>query len=399
MKFIVTENQYSLLKSITEGYDHPELYSDYEFDEISVSTFKNKFGGTSTNIFFSGSRNLSDETFKYKECDEEGICTPFIHLTDGTNKFVFPQWDESGNDIVKKSKNNDLYVTKANFEKYVKDYNLESPKSKDGGYKLSDVVSEIKQRYRFKNLMNGVLADIYRGKKNEDNDPMYGKGKTENCETNLGVINYRGVKYGFNNALISNWSILNYFNTNSKVISYLLKLYLKESGTGLDEFKDNFVRAENGFLKWLDKNKEVLFSPSSIHLDELEKLNLSTLNSGIVREQQAVKIIMDIHGVEEGSITEYCPGSIEDTVNGRDIKVSTGTETYYYQVKPLNGEMSLENGKYVIYTHSMKKYPNTVDRFIFLNERGKFYIFDNKNYEIMSGGGVVKFSNPPIKES
>jgi len=327
MKFIINENQYSLIKNLTEGYDAPELYSDYEFDELSVSTFKNRFGGTSTNIFFTGSRNLSNETFKYRECDEDGICIPFVHLTDGTNKFVFPQWDASKNPIIKKSKNNDLYVTRANFEKYVKNFSLDDNESKDTNYKLSDVTSLIKNRYNFKNEMNRVLSQVYRGLRNDEGKPMFGRGQDENCETNDGVINYRGVKYGYNNALISNWSILNYFNTNSYVIQFLLKLYFKETGKSLTDFKNNFAQTESGFLSWIRENKEKLFSPSSIYLDDMEQLNLKTLTSGIAREQQAVEIVMGIHGVEEGSITEYCPGSIEDTKNGRDIKVSVGTET------------------------------------------------------------------------
>lgn len=398
MKFILTEDQERLYNLLKEGADHPQLFSDYEFDELSVSTFKNNRGGTSTNIFFSGSRNTSNDVFKYRECDDDGDCIPFIHLTDGTNKFILPQWDSDGNDIVRQSKNNDLYVSKTNFQKYVKDYDLDSPETEDKDYKLSDVVFGIKERYRFKNLMGNVLADVYRGLTDDEGNKMFGKGENENCQTNVGVVNYRGVKYGYNNSLISNWSILNYFNTNSKVIGYLLKLYLKESGVKLSDFKTNFVRAENGFLKWVDSNKEELFSPSSVHLDELERLNLTTLNSGIIREQMAVKIVMSIHGVEEGSITEYCPGSIEDTVNGRDIKVSVGTETYYYQVKPLSGPLREQDGKYLIYTNSMKKYPNTVDRIIFVNDKGEYYVFENNDYSVEQKGSLVKFSNAPIEQ-
>jgi hypothetical protein len=399
MKFIVNENQYSLIKNLIEGYDHPELYSDYEFDELSVSTFNNNLGGTSTNVFFNGSRNVSDEIFKYTECNKDGTCTPFIHLIGGTTEFVFPQWDASGKDIIKKSNHGDLYVTRANFEKYVKNYRLDYNESKDNNYKLSDVVSEIKKRYRFKNLMNKILAEVYKGLTNDKNKKMYGKGEDENCKTNDGVINYRGVKYGYNKALISNWSILNYFNTNSKVINYLLKLYLKESDVKLGDFKTNFVSSESAFLNWVNKNKEELFSPSSVHLDTLERLNLTTLTLGVIREQEAVKVIMKIHGVGEGSITEYCPGSREDTINGRDIKVTVGSETIYYQVKPLSGPLKQDKSEYVIYTNSMKKYPNTVDRIIFLNEKGEYYVFENKNYSVTREGGVVKFLNPPKEQS
>ena len=47
----------------------------------------------------------------------------------------------------------------------------------------------------------------------------------------------------------------------------------------------------------------------------------------------------------------------------------------------------------------MKKYPNTVDRIIFLNEKGEYYVFENKNYSVAPGGSVVKFLNPPKEQS
>ena len=298
------------------------------------------------------------------------------------------------NDIVKKAVTGDLYMTLNNFKKFYPNYSFDS-----SDVKLSDVVSTIKKRYNFARNIVRILKDIYSKERNEQGKPMYGIGEDENCITNNGVINYRGVKYGLNNALISNWSILNYFNTNSLVITYLLKLYFDSKGKSLKDFNENFNVAEKNFLNWVETNKESLFSPSSSHLDKLEELNLSTLKRGIAREQDAVKIAMKLHRVEEGSITEYCPGSVEDTVNGRDFKVSVGTETYYYQSKPLNGELKEQNGKYIIYTHSMKPYGNTVDRLIFLNEKGKYYIFANKDYVVDKGGGMVVFSNPPIAKS
>ena len=60
--------------------------------------------------------------------------------------------------------------------------------------------------------------------------------------------------------------------------------------------------------------------------------------------------------------------------------------------------MKIENGKYVIYTHSMKRYPDTVNRFMFVDDNKRYYIFDNSNYEVLNRGGKVVFDNPPIKE-
>jgi hypothetical protein len=389
MKILITETQLSLIKSkVNEQTDDGTIYSDYEFDNMSIPK-------DSSNIFFSGTRRTSDDAFKYRVCDDNEDCFNYIHITDGVNDFKFPQWDKNRKPIVKLSSRNDLYISVKDFKKFYPDFSFDKK-----SLSLSDIAGEIKKRYKFLSLMNTILPEVYVGLKTEDGKPMFGKGQDNNCETNVGVINYRGVKYGYNNALISNWSILNYFNTNSLVIQFLLKLYFKETGASLNDFANDFGRGESGFLRWVRDNKETLFSPSSMYLDEMEKLNLSTLKRGIAREQQAVKIAMEIHRVGEGSITEYCPGSIEDTKNGRDFKVSLDTETfYYYQSKPLNGEMVEENGKYVIYTHSMKQYGNTVNRLIFLNEKGKYYIFENKDYEVLSYGGVVKFSNPPLYQS
>ena len=395
MKILITETQLSLIKSkVNEQTDDGTIYSDYEFDNMSIPK-------DSSNIFFSGTRRTSDDAFKYRVCDDNEDCFNYIHITDGVNDFKFPQWDKNRKPIVKLSSRNDLYISIKDFKKFYPDFSFDKK-----SLSLSDIAGEIKKRYKFLSLMNTILPEVYVGLKTEDGKPMFGKGQDNNCETNVGVINYRGVKYGYNNALISNWSILNYFNTNSLVIQFLLKLYFKETGASLNDFANDFGRGESGFLRWVRDNKETLFSPSSMYLDEMEKLNLSTLKRGIAREQQAVKIAMEIHRVGEGSITEYCPGSIEDTKNGRDFKVSLDTETfYYYQSKPLNGEMVEEKDeknkkvKYVIYTHSMKQYGNTVNRLIFLNEKGKYYIFENKNYEVLSYGGVVKFSNPPLYQS
>jgi hypothetical protein len=395
MKILITETQLSLIKSkVNEQTDDGTIYSDYEFDNMSIPK-------DSSNIFFSGTRRTSDDAFKYRVCDDNEDCFNYIHITDGVNDFKFPQWDKNRKPIVKLSSRNDLYISVKDFKKFYPDFSFDKK-----SLSLSDIAGEIKKRYKFLSLMNTILPEVYVGLKTEDGKPMFGKGQDNNCETNVGVINYRGVKYGYNNALISNWSILNYFNTNSLVIQFLLKLYFKETGASLNDFANDFGRGESGFLRWVRDNKETLFSPSSMYLDEMEKLNLSTLKRGIAREQQAVKIAMEIHRVGEGSITEYCPGSIEDTKNGRDFKVSLDTETfYYYQSKPLNGEMVEEKDeknkkvKYVIYTHSMKQYGNTVNRLIFLNEKGKYYIFENKNYEVLSYGGVVKFSNPPLYQS
>ena len=46
----------------------------------------------------------------------------------------------------------------------------------------------------------------------------------------------------------------------------------------------------------------------------------------------------------------------------------------------------------------MKKYnPSYVDRIMFINEDGsKYVIFENKDYEVVSKGGLTLFKNDPL---
>jgi hypothetical protein len=207
------------------------------------------------------------------------------------------------------------------------------------------------------------------------------------------------VKYGADFSLVSDWSILNYFDTNSEIISKLLEIYSTKTKTSLEGKKDNFEDFKVMFLNWLVVNGEEILGPQSIYLDDLEELNWSTLKRGITNEQNAINVLKQIHNIEEGGLTEYCPGSIQDTRYGRDLKVNS--ENLYYQIKPLNGNVkdsTVEGFKYAVPTNSMKKYnPNYVDRLMFINDNGsKYVIFENKDYEVTSKGGLVLFKNEPL---
>jgi hypothetical protein len=58
----------------------------------------------------------------------------------------------------------------------------------------------------------------------------------------------------------------------------------------------------------------------------------------------------------------------------------------------------IEGFNYAVPTNSMKKYnPNYVDRLMFINDNGsKYVIFENKDYEVVSKGGLVLFKNEPL---
>lgn len=266
---------------------------------------------------------------------------------------------------------------------------------------LSYLLKFDKTDKNYQKVIRQILRQIYSKITNENGEPMYGESvKDENCKTNRGVIHYRGVKYGENLSLVSDWSILNYFDTNSEVISKLLEIYSNKTKTSLEGKKDNFEDFKIKFLNWLINNGEEILGPNSIYLDDLEELNWSTLKRGITNEQNAINVLKQIHNITgEGGLTEYCPGSIQDTRYGRDLKVND--ENLYYQIKPLNGNVkssTIDDFKYAVPTNSMKKYnPNFVDRLLFISDDGsKYVIFENKDYEVVNKGGLVLFKNEPI---
>lgn len=384
MKELISKILKEHLNVIKEGI-HAEIYDKYSFDEFDITDFKGmRF------VFLNGTKQLTNEKNRNLECDEHGNCIPMITLVKDGQEFEVPQWDKNGNDVLKLSKNKSIYMSFTNFKKY---FPQEQGESK--GMTMTDIVSRIKSERKFLSVVNIILDRIYSKLKTEDGEPMYGESvKDDKCKTNRGVINFKGLKYGVNNSLVSNWSILNYFNTNSKVIGYLLKIYMKENGVTLQDFTNNFSKETKGFLDWLQINQNEYFGPESTHLDEMERLNLTTLTSGIEREQLAVRLLLKIHNIGEEGITEYCPGSIEDTRYGRDLKINN--EDLYYQIKPLNGVMRETEKGYEIPTHSMKKYGNTVDRLMFISQKGNYYIFSNSDYEVSKNGDFITFKNPPI---
>jgi hypothetical protein len=268
---------------------------------------------------------------------------------------------------------------------------------------LSYMLKTDKTPNNYQKVIKNIFREIYSNKIAENGESMYGESvQDENCRTNRGVINYRGIKYGENLSLVSNWSILNYFDTNVEVISKLLEIFSNQTNTSLEKQNLNFEEFKTKFLGWLSSNGEEILGPDSVYLDDLEKLNLSTIKTGIINEQNGIKILRKIHNIEEGGITEYCPGSIQDTRFGRDLKVNE--EDLYYQIKPFAGTLQpskIEEFKYLVPTRSMKKYnPKYVDRLLFVNDKGnKYVIFENKDYEVSSKGDYVLFKNDPLYEA
>jgi hypothetical protein len=363
------------------------FYSEYYFDDIQLSKKTEKYN---EKVFFNGIKNTTDD-FDIRELkSKEGVISyiPFVTFTKDDESFEFPA------EKVKLVKNNkSAYVNLTDFRKKYKNYKFESDSNK---LSINDVASQIKTNGRYKKIVNELLKEIYSAKKTSEGLPMWGKGEDENCETNVGVINFKGVQYGVGNKLTSVWSILNYFNTNTQVIKFLLVKFLEDNEINFvpSNYEDSSDKYEKPFLSWLAQNGRVIFDTNSPLIDEMAKLNYGTLKDGITNEQIAVQILSKVHNTGEGGITEFCPGSIQDTRYGRDMKIND--ENIYYQAKPFKGLEINDEGNFIVRTHSMKDYGPKVDRIIFVKSLNEYVIFDNKNYKVIDYGGRVVFNNPPI---
>jgi hypothetical protein len=382
MKILVTENQYFklILEQQTE-IDFP--------DEIVVgfTNFKPDTNHQRTFVYINGVTPEDKKTIKELKDGGENVVVKLKNTS--TNEVI----DFSINEINLTKSSGALYIT---MDKYLttKDALISGDRS------LSYLFKYDKSENTYQKTLRKLLQTIYSTKTDINGEPMYGESvKDENCKTNRGVINYRGVKYGADFSLVSDWSILNYFDTNSEVISRLLDIYSAKTKKSLEGEKDNFEDFKVRFLNWLVANGEEILGPKSIFLDGLQELNWNTLKTGITNEQNGINVIKQIHDIEEGGLTEYCPGSVQDTRYGRDLKVND--ENLYYQIKPLKGNVkfsTVEGFKYAVPTRSMKKYnPNYVDRIMFINDDGsKYVIFENKDYEVVDKGRLTIFKNEPL---
>ena len=186
------------------------------------------------------------------------------------------------------------------------------------------------------------------------------------CYTHEGIINiYTFSDYSDKyNVPNSNWSLINFFNTNRIVLDELIKMFDK---TTLEKTIDNFLL----FIEELFETK--------LSTKEFENLVLAILNAvkkGIGGETLVFKELTNKLNIE-GNLT-FCPGSKKDTHKGIDFVLTKGDKLASFQVKPYIFINKFPNATNII----VKDYPlkgygkNNVDYIIF--EKGnEFYIMEN----------------------
>jgi len=341
-------------------------------------------------VWFNGLTEVEDN--KHFDTGTDGFepeIIPLTKLKGSAGEFIL-----DSRDLYSNSAGDALKVSATKLTKKYPEF-----KKRFSGIDTSEIAIKIKSddSKKYQKKVRDILQRIYSRLKDKDGNPLYGvSDSSANCETNQGVINYKGISYGKNNELISNWSILNYFDTNSEVIKYIFEMFLNsDKGKNFEEVTDlNFGTVLNSFVSWIEENANMIFSPESRIIDELESLNLTTIKIGIENEQRAIPVLIKIHNITEDGLTQYCPGSKQDTLFGRDFKVND--DNLYYQIKPLKSTMFQQNGRYNIRTSNFKKYGKTVDRFMFISNK-KYYVFENKNYDINKYKDLVSFAEPPIE--
>ena len=214
----------------------------------------------------------------------------------------------------------------------------------------------------------------------------------KNCQTNEGVINVYPVSKYVSGLVDDEWSVLNWFDTNSRVKKQIEQWYKEHTEK---EPTDEDLKS------WITNNREKLFNGE--WTEKLVDLNKETIDRGINNETQAIKILKNELG-SDATIRRFCSGSVQDTKMGQDLAIKIGNKSeFFVQVKPLiKVESKFDSDGdtfFVVSSPSFdnKKYkPQNVDLFFFIkNETGEYIGFRNKPNKIYTQyAGLVRFYEP-----
>jgi hypothetical protein len=189
-----------------------------------------------------------------------------------------------------------------------------------------------------------------------------------NCYTNKGVINiYTFTNYSKKeNIPNSNWSIKNFFNTNTIILTELIKRFDR---TEIEKTIENFLK----FLKEMFIN--------DINKPEFEELivkNIQLLKGGITSEitvYNEIKRVLKLNGS-----FYFCPGSKVDTKKGEDFVLFDGDKKAVFQVKPMWFVSRYgTTTEFKVKDYPLKGYSvENIDYIVFNNQNeNKFYIMEN----------------------
>ena len=229
-----------------------------------------------------------------------------------------------------------------------------------------------------------LISSVYSKCNNRKNpNGCIGKIKTEECITSEGVIGGRYTEGNYGG--IGNWSIVNRFDTNSRVHNKILEIYQSE---GVDK----------NLQTWVTKNAKNLFGNNGKYTQSLVDVNSKTIQTGRKNENFAKSKIIEAFNLkpEDEGITwfvyERCAGDTRDRKYGQDLDVKIDGVLYHYQVKPtlvnLIKKIDSERGFYykIPSYHKQTKYKeDKVDVIVYVDEpKGKFIMFRNDYNKIQT---------------
>ncbi len=215
-------------------------------------------------------------------------------------------------------------------------------------------------------MVKQSIKDVWSNTKN------WGMGNVpEGSSREPGVINFE-LACG-----TTDWSILNYFEGNTRVLRELLVLYGKE--VSVDWVRDDFI-------KWISDNKQRLFGKGEI-VKVLSDANRDTQCIGERRERIGEEWLEDWYkknGLGNVRIESGCPGDTLDRTCGQDMRVFREDGSVdYYQIKPLKkGVYKTERFPYEVASASLPNHGYPIDvNYLFISSPNssnpKFVVFKN----------------------
>lgn len=231
--------------------------------------------------------------------------------------------------------------------------------------------------------------------------PCYGKIDTNDCKTNFGVI---GGKYAVSQrGGIGEWSVVNWFEANTRISDKIIELFEKYNRDNLD-FGTWFFRMKKTLLG--DDGKFTKILADIIMNPQTKK---GTLDIGSERENLAIEILNSKY--KNLDVLRYCDGDTRDKYNGQDMLITKNGVSKHIQVKPTRDLFESEiDGKTNYVFKSRNKYkPENIQIFAFIDNKNNYIYFDFDNVEIKDEGGQslqrysyifkpenVKFKSPSL---
>lgn len=373
MKIIITERQFDLIEqelSLSDDKPEDEIKPFAEFTDIRHGEWPT--GAIYINGVSTSDKDMLSSVKQSKlptKISFKSVINPLNTLEIESDKLYI-------------SKNNNLYILKSDYPEYIKKQ-VVTNLYPDDLKKLNSGFPEFITKLLFEKFKDNLGLNNYIILNKKSNKYIVTSAM---CESNIGLIvdvnNPIDPLYNTNvNGQV--WSILNFFDTNPKVIKQLLNWYYDTDPqqVSLDDFKS-----------WIVENQNDLFD--GIKLKVLVNLNFESYNKGTETENYAINHLINKLNVSPDKIQQFCAGTGRDRKQGVDfITIKNGVESTF-QVKPLSG-IKTDESSFIISTYKMKNYSKKVQYLIFANKQ-VFYIFENYGYVISDGNNVVTINKESL---